>query len=148
LKSGKFALKIFIILVLSLTLTAGYAQALPNLYEYGVLIGPRYTPVSISDLLSPDKFLIFGGNSWDFSKPDITSPQKIISKDEAITIAKGLWPGIILTKPIIARKVADTWTVSLVGYCEAAPGKERWPSGGIVKINARTGKIIDRRCIM
>jgi hypothetical protein len=53
-------------------------------------LGPRFTPISISDLLSPDKFLIFGGYSCDFSKPDITSPQKIISKDEAITIAKGL----------------------------------------------------------
>jgi hypothetical protein len=148
LKPGKFALKIFIILVLSMTLTAGYTQALPNLYEYGFFPAPRYSPVSISDLLSSDKFLIFGGNSWDLSKPDITSPQITLSKDEAITIAKGLWPGIILTKPIIARKVADIWTVSLVGYCEAAPGKERWASGGIVKIDARTGEIIDRSCIL
>lgn len=134
--------------MLSLTLTAGYAQALPNFYEYGFFPEPRYSPISISDLLSPYKFLIFGGHSWDLSKPDITSPQETISKDEAITIAKGLWPGIILTKPIIARKVGDTWTVSLVGYSEAAPGKERWASGGIVKIDARTGEIIDRACIL
>ena len=35
MKKNKFALKFVILLILSLTLTAGYAQALPDLNSFG-----------------------------------------------------------------------------------------------------------------
>jgi hypothetical protein len=142
MNQGKKAMKIFVILVLSLTLTAGYAQAMPSIYNLGAHRSSSFSTISISDLLSSDSFLIFGSYFRDFSKPDISSPSKMISKDEAISIAKGLFPGIILSKPISALKIGGIWTVTIKGYYEAAPGNEYTPSGGIIKIDAKTGEII------
>lgn len=145
MKQGKIAMKIFILLILSLTLTAGYAQALPSIYNSGAYRSTVSPAFSISDLLSPDSFLLFGSYSWDFSKPDISSPTQLISKNEAIAIAQNRYPDLILTKPISARLWGNVWKVDIKGYlpiCGASGICEYLNSGGILEIDAKTGEII------
>ncbi len=138
-------MKIFILLILSLTLTAGYAQALPNIYNFGTQRSSAYTTFSISDLLSKDSCLIFGKYFFDSSKPNINSPSEMISKDEAITIAQNRYPDLILTKPISARLWGNVWKVNIKGYLPICGGSgicEYLNSGGILEIDAKTGEII------
>ncbi len=145
MKQGKITLKLFILLVLSLTLTAGYAQAIPSIYNFGAYRSSTTSIFSIADLLSPDSFLIFGKYSWDFSKTDISSPAKMISKDEAISIAQNRYPDLILTKPISARLLGNVWKVDIKGYLPICGGTgvcEYLNSGGILEIDAKTGEII------
>jgi hypothetical protein len=142
---NKIAMKIFILLILSLTLTVGYAQALPSIYNFGTQRSSTSHTFSISDLLSPGSLLIFGSYSWDFSKPDISSPTQLISKTEAIAIAQNRYPDLILTKPISARLWGDVWRVDIKGYlpiCGASGICEYLNSGGILEIDAKTGEII------
>jgi hypothetical protein len=142
---NKIAIKIFILLILSLTLTAGYAQALPSIYSYGTQRSSAYTTFSISDLLSKDSFLIFGKYFFDFSKPNIVLPSEMISKDEAIAIAQNRYPDLILTKPISARLWGNVWKVDIKGYlpiCGESGICEYLNSGGILEIDAKTGEII------
>ena len=142
---GKTTRKLFIVLIMSLTLTAGYAQALPGIPNFGTQRSSAYTTFSLSDLLSPDSYLIFGMYSWDFSKPDISSPAKLIPKDEAIGIAQNRYPNLILTKPISARLWGNVWSVDIKGYlliCGENGICEYLNSGGILEIDANTGEIV------
>ena len=143
MNQGKKAMKILVIFMLSLTLTGGYAQAYPDLYNLG--FQSRTTP-SINDFLSSNLFSIFGNSRfWDFSKPDVSS-LNYISRDEAIEIAKSLWPGIILTKPARVQKFGGVWIVMLNGCtdcnCPADIYCAGTAAGGTAKISATTGEII------
>jgi len=147
MNQGNKVMKIFVIFMLSLTLTAGYAQAMPSIYNLGAHRSSTFSTISISDLLSSDSFLIFGSYFRDFSKPDISSPAKMISKDEAISIAKGLWPGAVWHGMPSARLLGCEWEVKIGGYmgCDNCP-EGYWcagtHAGGTVKIDAKTGEII------
>jgi hypothetical protein len=138
----KKAMKIFILVLLSLTLTAGYAQALPNINDFRFQSSP--TP-SVQDFFSSALSRMFGNSNYsDFSKPDISS-LNYISCDEAIEIAENCFPGKIYSTPKV-QKFGSVWTVTIGSYSEcddwlACPGTP----GGIVKINARTGEIISVR---
>ncbi len=149
MNQGKQAMKIFVIFMLSLTLTAGYAQAMPSIYNLGAHRSSTFSTISISDLLSSDSFLIFGSYFRDFSKPDISSPSKMISKDEAISIAKGLWPTATWTGIARAQLRGGVWIVTLTGFAKDWEGDcpEGYVipgtcAGGEVKIDAKTGEII------
>ncbi|MBP1927759.1 hypothetical protein J2741_000306 [Methanolinea mesophila] len=151
MKQEKKLMKICILLILSLTLTAGYAQALPSIYNFGTQRSSTSYTFSISDLLSQGSFLIFGSYSWDFSKPDISSPTQLISKTEAIAIAQNRYPDLILTKPISARLWGNVWKVDIKGYlpiCGASGICEYLNSGGILEIDAKTGEIIFMKSYM
>jgi hypothetical protein len=135
MKFGKIALKIVILLILSLTLTAGYAQALPDLssFGYGSTLSTSYY-----DLIASKLSGIYGN-----SHTDIRPFNYEISSTEAIDIAKGLWPGIVLTSPIRTRLSGGMWTVTVKGYYNYEPEfGGRVPAGGDVKIDAKTGEII------
>jgi hypothetical protein len=140
MKKNKFALKFVILLILSLTLTAGYAQALPDLSSFGYRSAA--TP-SVFNLISSPFSQIFGKlPGWNTpSTPDISS-LNYVSRDEAIDIALGQFPGIILDKPVRVTKAAGTWIVTIEGHNEAAPGKEGIFLGGTVKISVKTGEIV------
>jgi hypothetical protein len=143
MKQGKFALKIFILLILSLTLTAGYAQALSDIGSYS------FRSASVSsyyNLISSPFSPIFGKTpTWNSpSTPDISS-LNYISRDDAIDIALGKFPGIILDKPVRVTKAAGNWIVTIEGHNEAAPGKEGIFLGGVVKISVKTGEIVSIR---
>jgi hypothetical protein len=149
MKFGKIAMKVFILLILSLTLTAGYAQALPSIYNFGTQRSSAYTAFSISDLLSKDTFLIFGKYFFDFSKPKVVLPSEMISKDEAISIAKNLWPDAIWNGKPNALLFMGVWTVTLNGYTKDWEGDcpdgyycIATCAGGKVKIDAITGDVI------
>jgi hypothetical protein len=142
MNQGKKAMKIFVIFMLSLTLTAGYAQALPDLSSFGY----RSASIpSVFDLISSPFSQIFGNSrSWDFSKPDVSS-LNYVSRDEAIEIAESCFPGKLYGTPKV-QKLGGVWTVTIGSYSEcddwlACPGTP----GGIVKINAMTGEIISIR---
>jgi hypothetical protein len=139
MKKNKFALKFVILLILSLTLTAGYAQALPDLSSFGYRSAA--TP-SVFNLISSPFSQIFGKLPvWNTpSTPDISS-LNYISRDDAIDIALGKFPGIILDKPVRVTKAAGNWIVTIEGHNEAAPGKEGIFLGGVVKISVKTGEI-------
>jgi hypothetical protein len=147
---GKKAMKILVIFMLSLTMTGGYAQAYPDLYNLG--FQSRTTP-SINDFLSSNLFLIFSNShSGDFSSKADLPPFNYISKNEAIDIAKSLWPGAIWRGTPNTRLVGGIWTITLRGTesmsggsdCECPEGYVcfGYPVGGIVKIDAKTGEII------
>jgi hypothetical protein len=149
MKKNKFAVKFVILLILSLTLTAGYAQALPSIYNFGGQRSSAYTTFSISDLLSKDSFLIIGKYFFDFSKPKIVLPSEMISKDEAITIAKNLWPDAIWSGNPKAQLKRGVWTVTLTGYTKDWEGDcpdgyycIATCAGGDVKIDGITGEVI------
>jgi hypothetical protein len=143
MNQGKKAMKILVILMLSLTMTGGYAQAYPDLYNFG--FQSRTTP-SINDFLSSNLFLIFSNSqSGDFSSKADKPSFNYISKSEAISIAKGLWPTAIWTGITKAQLKGGVWSVNTVGYRKICGGSgicEGLPSGGIVEIDARTGEII------
>ena len=145
MKKNKFTMKFFILLILSLTITAGYAQALPSIYNFGAQRSAASSTFSIADLLSHDSFLIFGKYFFDFSKPNIVLPSEMISKDEAIAIAQNRYPDLILTKQISARLWGNVWKVDIKGYlpiCGESGICEYLNSGGILEIDAKTGEII------
>ncbi len=144
MNQGKKAMKIVVIFMLSLILIGGYAQAYPDLYNFG--FQSRTTP-SINDFLSSNLFSIFGNShSWDFSSKADVSSLNYISRDEAIDIAKSLWPGIILTKPVRVQKSGGVWIVTLEGCtdcnCPAGYYCAGTVAGGTVKISSTTGGII------
>jgi hypothetical protein len=143
MKPGKIALKITILLILSLTMTAGYAQALPNLSSFGYRSAA--TP-SVFNLISSPFSQIFGNiPAWNTpSTPDVSS-LNYVSRDDAIDIALSKFPGIILDKPVKVTKAAGTWIVTIEGHNEAAPGKEGIFLGGVVKISVKTGEIVSIR---
>ncbi len=141
--------KLLIVIILSLTLTAGYAQALPSIYNFGTQRSLAYTTFPIADLRSPDSFLIFGKYFFDFSKPKVVLPWEMISKDEAIAIAENLWPDAIWSEKPNALLFMGVWTVTLNGYTKDWEGDcpEGYYciatcAGGKVKIDAITGEII------
>jgi hypothetical protein len=144
MKKNKFALKFVILLILSLTLTAGYAQALPDLSSFGYRSAA--TP-SVFNLISSPFSQIFGKLPvWNTpSTPDISS-LNYITRDDAIAIAKGVWPGIILTEPARAQKRGGIWIVTLEGCtdCNCPPGYycAGTVAGGTVKISGTTGEIL------
>ncbi|MBP1927761.1 hypothetical protein J2741_000308 [Methanolinea mesophila] len=149
MKMNKIAMKIFIVFILSLTLTAGYAQALPGIYNFGAQISTTSPTFSIVDLRSHDSFLIFGKYFFDFSKPKVVLPSEMISKDEAIVIAKNLWPDAIWTGKPNALLFMGVWTVTLNGYTKDWEGDCPdgyycivTDAGGKVKIDAITGEVI------
>ena len=144
---GKKAMKILVILILSLTLTAGYAQALPDLSSFGYRTA---STTSFYDLISSELLRIFGNShSSDFSsKADLPS-FNYISKSEAISIAKGLWPTAIWTGITKAQLKGGIWIVTLTGFAKDWEGDcpEGYVipgtcAGGEVKIDAKTGEII------
>ena len=143
-KTEKKAMKLFIIVMLSLSLTAGYAQALPDLYNFGL---QRQSTPSIYDPTGfLDLYTIISKFHWDVSKPDSSLPS-MIWRDEAIDIAKGLWPGIVLTRPINAQLWGNVWKIDIKGCLDCSNCPEGYycvgtPAGGIVKIDAKTGEII------
>jgi hypothetical protein len=146
MKKNKISMRFLIVLLLSMTLTAGYAQALPDLSSFGY---KSAASTSFFDLIA-SKFSGMSGNipAWTSpSRPDISSFD-YISRDEALDIALGLFPGIKLLTPVRITKAAGTWIVTINGYTEAAPGKEGVPAGGIIKINIKTGEIVSARYLM
>jgi hypothetical protein len=146
MKKNKIAARFFLVLILSLFLTAGYAQALPNLSSFGYRSA---SSTSYYDLIASKLSGMFGKSpTWNTpSTPDISS-LNYISRDDAIDIALGQFPGIILDKPVRVTKAAGTWIVTIEGHNEAAPGKEGIFLGGIVKISVKTGEIVSIRRLM
>ena len=149
MKMKALSMKCIVVLVLSLTLTAGYAQALPSIPNIGTRWGTSFSHNSISDLLSSDSFLIIGKYFFDFSKPKIVLPSEMISKDEAITIAKNFWPNAIWSGNPKAQLKRGVWTVTLTGYTKDWEGDcpdgyycIATCAGGEVKIDAITGEVI------
>jgi hypothetical protein len=131
-----------IVLVLSLTLTAGYAQALPDLSSFGY---GSTSSTSYYDLIASKLSGIFGKTpTWNIpSKTDISS-LNYISRDEAIEIAENCFPGKFYSTPKV-QKLGGLWVVTIGSYSEcdglACPGTP----GGVVKISAKTGEIISIR---
>jgi len=141
MKFGKITMKFFILLIVSLTLTAGYAQALPDIGSYS------FRSASVSsyyNLISSTFSHIFGNSHTDFLPFNYE-----ISSAKAIEIAKGKFPGIVLTSPVRTKLSGGVWTITLHGYYEEVPESGvRDPAGGEVKIDARTGEIVSIRRIM
>jgi hypothetical protein len=142
----KIAIKFFVILILSLTLTGGYAQALPNLYDFGF---QSHSTPSVSDIFSSAVSRIFGNSyNWDASKPDPSVHKGIISDDEAIAIAKTHFHWPAFTKPVTAQLVGMVYKVTVHEYhgieyrCPDGKSCPPQPSGYIIRINARSGEII------
>lgn len=150
MNQGKKAMKIFVIFMLSLTLTAGYVQALPDLSSFGYRSA---STASFYDLISSKLPGIFGKSpAWDIPSNSDLPPFNYISKSEAISIAKGLWPTAIWSGNPKAQLKRGVWTVTLTGYTKDWEGD--CPDGyyciadhlgGDVKINANTGEIISIR---
>lgn len=141
MKPGKIAMKFVILLILSLTLTAGYAQALPDLSSFGYRSA---SSTSYYDLIASKLSGIFGNSHSDFRPFNYE-----ISSAEAIDIAKGKFPGIVLTSPVRTKLSGGVWTITLHGYYEEVPESGvSDPAGGEVKIDARTGEIVSIRRIM
>ncbi len=145
MKQGKIAMKIFILLILSLTLTAGYAQALPSIYDFK---SQSSSTPSVQDFISSMLSKMFGSSGSRDSLLPAGYSSTSISKSEAIEIAKSLWPSITLTEPIQAhRTTKGEWIVSIKGEVTVSPpgpyhGGETLPAGGIVRIDAETGEIL------
>ena len=141
MKKNKIAARFFLVLILSLFLTAGYAQALPDLSSFGYRSA---SSTSYYDLIASKLSGMFGKSPTDFRPFNYE-----ISSAEAIDIAKGLWPGIVLTSPIRTSLCGGMWTVTVKGYYNYEPEfGGRVPGGGDVKIDARTGEIIYVRRLM
>jgi len=134
------------VLILLLTLTAGYAQALPSLYDFR---SQSSSTPSVQDIISSAFSRMFGNSqTWGLSFPIPDTRQSLISEDEAIAIAKNNfhWPGF--TQPVTAELVGTVWKVTIHEYhgiayrCSEGKICPPQPSGYIVKINAVNGKII------
>ena len=138
-------IKIFTILILSLTLTAGYAQALPTLYDFR---SQSASTPSVQDFISSMLSKMYGSSGSRDSFLPAGYSSTSISRSEAIKIAKSLWTSITLTEPIQAhRTTKGEWIVSIKGYVKMSPpgpdhGGESLPAGGIVRIDAETGEIL------
>jgi hypothetical protein len=146
MENNKIEKKYFIVLLLLLTLTAGYAQALPSIYDFR---SQSSSTPSVQDFISSMLSRMYGNSqSWGISKPVPTDHKSIISEDEAIAIAKDhfRWPGF--TKPVTAQLVGMEWIVTIHEYhgieyrCREGRSCPPQPSGYIIRINAITGKII------
>ena len=140
-------MKFVILLVLSLTLTAGYAQALPDLssFEYKSTISTSYYNLIASKLSG-----MFGKlPGWNTpSTPDVSSFM-YISKSEAIKIAESLWPDAIWTGTPAVQLKPGVYIVTLRGYTKDWEGDcpEGYyctvtSAGGTVKIDSKTGEIL------
>ena len=143
---NKISIKIFVILTLSLTLTAGYAQALPSLYDFR---SQSSSTPSVQDLFTSALSRMFGNSqTWglSFSLPD--TRQSLISEDKAIAIAKNQFHWPAFTQPVTAELVGTVCKVTIHEYhgiayrCSEGKICPPKPSGYIVKINAVNGKII------
>jgi hypothetical protein len=144
----KIAIKIFVILIFSLTMTAGYAQALPNLFNPGF---QSHSTLSV-DLFSSAISRLFGNSySWDGVVRDLSVNKGVISEDEAIAIAKNHFHWPAFTKPLTAQLEGMVWTVIVHEYhgieyrCPEGRSCPPQPSGYLVKINAMSGTIISVR---
>ena len=141
---GKNIRKFIIVLILSLTISAGYAQALPDLSSFGY---KSAVSTSFFDLIASKLSGMFGNiPAWTSpSRADISSLY-YVSRDEAIEIAKGMWPGIVLTEPARAQKFGGIWIVTLEGCtdCDCPTGYycAGTVAGGTVKISGTTGEIL------
>jgi len=147
MKQGKFAMKFVILLILSLTLMAGYAQALPDLSSFGYGSTPS---TSYYDLIASKLSGMFGTiPTWNSpSRPDISSFM-YISKSEAIEIAESLWPDAIWTGTPAVQLKPGVYIVTLNGYTKDWEGDcpEGYyciitSAGGKVKIDSKTGEIL------
>jgi Peptidase propeptide and YPEB domain. len=143
---NKISIKFFVILILSLTLTAGYAQALPSLYDFK---SQSASTPSVQDLISSALSRMFGNShTWGLSFPIPDTCQSLISEDEAIAIAKNHFHWPAFTQPVTAELVGTVWKVTVHEYhgiaYQCSEGKicPPQPSGYIVKINAVNGEII------
>jgi len=146
----KKAMKIFVIFMLSLTLTAGYVQALPDLSSFGYRSA---STASFYDLITSKLPGIFGKSpAWDIPSNSDLPPFNYISKSDAIGIAKGLWPTAIWSGNPKAQLKRGVWTVTLVGNilltgdpsqeCPAGSYCPGITAGGVVEIDAQTGDVI------
>jgi hypothetical protein len=147
MKQGKIALKISILLILSLTLTAGYAQALPDLSSFGYRSA---SSTSYYDLIASKLSGMFGTSpTWNIpSRSDISS-FIYISRSEAVEIAESLWPDAIWTGIPAVQLKPGMYVVTLRGYTKDWAGvcPEGYfctvtSAGGTVKIDSKTGEIL------
>jgi hypothetical protein len=135
-------MKIFVIFMLSLTLTAGYAQALPSIYDFR---SQSSSTPSVQDFISSMFSKMFGSSVSQDSLLPAGYSSNSISRSEAIEIAKSLWPSITLTGPIqVHRTTKGEWIVSIKGEYKLCPyaGCDTIPAGGIVRVDAETGEIV------
>jgi hypothetical protein len=147
MKQKKGISKIFILLILSLMLTAGYVQASPDLSSYSY---KSVTSTSVYELIASKLSGMFGNiPAWNSpSRPDISSFM-YISKSEAIEIAEALWPDAIWTGTPAVQLKPGVYTVILRGYTKDWAGDcpEGYfctvtSAGGTVKIDSKTGEIL------
>ena len=147
MKRGTTIRRIFTLLILSLFLTAGYAQALPDLSSFGY---KSAASTSFFDLIASKLPGMFGNiPAWTSpSRPDISSFM-YISKSQAIEIAESLWPNAIWTGTPEVRLKPGVYTVTLRGYTKDWEGEcpEGYyciitSAGGTVKIDSKTGEIL------
>ncbi len=146
MKKNKITMKFFILLILSLTLTAGYAQALPSIFDFR---SQSSSTPPVQDLISSALSRMFGNSqTWGLSFPIPDTRQSLISEDEAIAIAKNNFHWPALTQPVTAELVGTVWKVTVHEYhgiayrCSEGKICPPQPSGYILKINAVNGKII------
>ncbi|MBP1927760.1 hypothetical protein J2741_000307 [Methanolinea mesophila] len=145
MKQGKIA--IFILLLLSLTLTAGYAQALPDLSFYGY---KSAASTSFYDLIASKLSGIFGNiPAWNVPSSADFPSLNYISKNEAISIAKSLWPTATWRGPATVRWKPGVYIVTITGFAPDWEGDcpegyfiPGTCAGGEVTIDSKTGEII------
>jgi len=134
-----------VVIILSLTLTVGYVQALPSIYDFRSQSSPTS---SVQDFISSVFSRMYGSSQSCDSLLPAGYSSNSISRSVAIEIAKSLWPSITLTEPIQAhRTTKGEWIVSIKGEVIVSPpgpdhGGESLPAGGIVRIDAETGEIL------
>ena len=146
MNTNRRLIKIFTILFLSLTLTAGYAQALPTLYDFR---SQSASTPAVQDLFSSALSRMFGNSqTWGIQIPIPDTRQSLISEDEAIAIAKNQFHWPAFTQPVTAELVGTVWKVTVHEYhgiayrCPEGKICPPQPSGYVVKINAVNGKVI------
>ncbi len=140
--TSKNSMKIFVIFTLSLILAVGYAQALPSIYDFR---SQSSSTPSVQDFISSMLSKMFGSSGSRDSLLPAGYSSTSISSSEAIEIAKSLWPSMTITGPIqVHRTTKGEWMVTIKGETKLCPydGCDTILSGGIVRIDAETGKIV------
>jgi hypothetical protein len=142
MKMNKIIVRFFVVLIVLLTLTAGYAQAYPGFFS----IGSSKSAPSLNDIISSwGTSLIYSKYSADAPQLDIFRHSTHITRDRAIEIAESLWPWAVW-KTMSTRQLGNTWSIKLSGCincnCESGHYCPGTPVGGTVTIDATSGEII------
>ena len=142
MKKNKIIVRIFVVLIVLLSMTVGYAQAYPGFFG----IGSSKSAPSLHDIISSwGTSLIYSKYSANVPQPEIFRHSTLITRDRAIEITESLWPGAVW-KTMSTRQLGNTWSIKLSGCincsCESGHYCPGTPVGGTVTIDATSGEII------